>query len=477
MMRYWAEPERFATLRGLLESGGIANPLLARQIQLAYLSSAKAQQDEETIEQISQLEAEIRQAYYNFRGEVGGQPLNDNELDQILAKSDDSDQVRSAWEASKQIGAQVADKVRELVRVRNRAARAQGYRDHFQKALTLSEINEDRLLERFSQLEKVTQSKFQDLKAEIDKARAARFGIGEDELYPWHFGDRFFQDPPETSEVDMDAYFADKDPVGLAKATYEGLGLEVGEILERSDLYAREGKNQHAFCIDMDREGDIRTLNNLEPNLRWNETLLHELGHASYDKYIDRDLPWILRKPAHSLTTEAIAIMMGSLVYERGWLVERLDVPNKDAERLAREGRELARASGLIFARWGLVMTNFERALYANPEGDLETLWWSLVERFQHLRRPPDRKAADWAAKYHVALAPVYYQNYILGHLVKAQFNHQLQADVGGLAGKRAGAWLIERVFRPGASQEWATFVETVTDEQLNPRYFVDSLG
>jgi len=30
--------------------------------------------------------------------------------------------------------------------------------------------------------------------------------------------------------------------------------------------------------------------------------------------------------------------------------------------------------------------------------------------------RPPGRDEADWAAKIHVALAPVYYHNYVLGY-------------------------------------------------------------
>jgi hypothetical protein len=35
----------------------------------------------------------------------------------------------------------------------------------------------------------------------------------------------------------------------------------------RSDLHAG-GQNQHAFKTDIDREGDIRTLNNVQPNHR-----------------------------------------------------------------------------------------------------------------------------------------------------------------------------------------------------------------
>ena len=73
-----------------------------------------------------------------------------------------------------------------------------------------------------------------------------------------------------------------------------------------------------------------------------------------------------------------------------------------------------------------MVMTYFERDLYANPDADLNHRWWDYVERFQRLRRPDGRNQPDWAAKVHLALAPVYYQNYLLGEVmspIKAMLN------------------------------------------------------
>ena len=49
--------------------------------------------------------------------------------------------------------------------------------------------------------------------------------------------------------------------------------------------------------------------------------------------------------------------------------------------------------------RLAMVMTHFERALYQDPEQDLNTLWWDLVEEFQGVRRPEGRHAPDWASK------------------------------------------------------------------------------
>jgi peptidyl-dipeptidase A len=125
-----------------------------------------------------------------------------------------------------------------------------------------------------------------------------------------------------------------------------------------------------------------------------------------------------------------------------------------------------------------LVVTNFERALYADPDGDLDSLWWSLVERFQLLPRPAGRAAPDWAAKIHIALYPVYYHNYELGHLITAQLQHYLRRHAGGLVGSRsAGAWLMEKFFAPGNREDWSAHIERATGEPLNPKYFVESLA
>ena len=227
----------------------------------------------------------------------------------------------------------------------------------------------------------------------------------------------------------------------------------------------------------MDHEGDIRTLNNLEPNHYWNSTLLHELGHAVYNKYVDRDLPWMLRTPPHNLSTEAIAIMMGSLVNDRAWLTNVLNIPEDIAQRFAEYGEKRERSARLIFTRWCLVMINFERMLYQDPEQDLNQTWWDLVELYQLVRRPDNRDLPDWAAKIHIALYPVYYQNYELGYLVSAQWRHFLEKEVGGLIGEQGtGQWLVQRVFHPGASEDWTKHIVTVTGKPLSPKYFVDSI-
>jgi peptidyl-dipeptidase A len=399
---------------------------------------------------------------------VDGVELNDNEIKRILRQSDDPAERREAWEAAKTVGATVADDVRELARLRNEAARGLGYRDWFALSLSTDELDEGKLLETLAAADRVTAEPFARWKSALDEKLALRFGCTRAELRPWHYADPFFQETPVEGAVDLDPLFAGTDIVSLSRRTFEGVGLEVAGILERSDLFPRAGKCQHAFCIDVDRSGDVRVLANVVDNHDWADTMLHELGHGVYDLGFREGLPWILRS-THLVATEASALLFGSLAGSREWLERVLEIDAGEGAKLA-ERLQAARISELIvFTRWVLVMNAFERALYANPDGDLDSTWWELVARCQLLTPPAGRHAPDWAAKIHVAVAPVYYHTYLYGAIVALQLKDALDAAVGGIVDRpKAGALLQQKLFAPGESIRWDRLVEHASGSPLS---------
>jgi peptidyl-dipeptidase A len=202
-------------------------------------------------------------------------------------------------------------------------------------------------------------------------------------------------------------------------------------------------------------------------------TLLHELGHAVYDLGFADDLPWLLRD-THLVTTEATAILFGSLAGQRDWLVDVVGVEPAEATSLEAALRAARAADLLVFTRWVLVMTGFERELYANPEADLDGIWWDLVSRHQLLTPPEGRAAPDWAAKIHIAIAPVYYHTYLYGSIVALQLQESLRRAAGGIVGRpEAGRVLREGLFSPGLSERWDRLVQQATGSRLT----VDSLA
>ena len=212
--------------------------------------------------------------------------------------------------------------------------------------------------------------------------------------------------------------------------------------------------------------------------------MLHEFGHAIYDKFLGDDLPFFLRGPAHTLTTEAIAMLMGRLSRSAAFLTHYAGVPVPEAQAVAAAGEAETSAQLLILVRWVAVMANFERALYADPTQDLNALWWKLVSRYQNLTKPEGRDAPDWAAKLHIALAPVYYHNYLLGEMMASQLLDYLRAavlppnsdDESLVTSPAVGDYLRDKIFAHGARLRWDALIASATDEPLNPAHFVGHL-
>ncbi|HEX2196055.1 MAG TPA: M2 family metallopeptidase [Actinomycetota bacterium] len=443
-----------------------------RQLEVLRLSLTGNQMSEEQRLEMVTLSTAVEGDFAAYRPEVAGRRLTENEVDAILKGSGDESERRAAWEASKEIGAVVAGRVRELARLRNQVARELGFADYYRMSLSLQELPEVWLFDLLDELDELSAQPFAAWKGRLDRELGARFGV--DELMPWHYADPFFQALPPAGRVSLDDVLAGKLADALAVDTFAAWGIDITGVIDASDLYPRERKCQHAFCLDVDRSGrDVRILANVVPGERWVEVMLHESGHAAYDVCIDPKLPYLLHRPSHIFVTEAAAILSGRLVRDPEWLVRIARVDPGVVEELAPRLREATAAQMLLFARWGLVMTHFERELYSDPEADLDARWWDLVERFQLLTRPPGRSAPDWAAKIHVAVAPVYYQNYLLGEMLASQLRATCEQRFGGLVGVRdAGRFLVDEVFRPGALLRWDELVEKATGLPLSARAF-----
>ena len=458
------------------EESPALDPLTRRQCLLLLNQLAPHQIEASLREKLITLGAEVDSAFSSFRGQIAGRAVDDNDINTILRSSNNESERRQAWEASKQVGTAVADRVRELATLRNSAARSLGYRDHFACALATSEIDEVTLFRLLDEIDEATAGPYREWKSRLDGTLAERFSCERTDLAPWHYDNVFFQSPPAATGVNLDPHFASLDLVDLTKCTFENLGFEVDRILQASDLFPRDLKNQHAFCADIDRSGDIRVLANIVPTEEWAETMLHEFGHAVHAGGISPTLPWTLRT-THSALTEGVAMLFGHLVHDPGWLVGEVGLAQEATHELSDGLNAAFTATILTTVRWELVMIHFERALYEDPTADLDTLWWDLVERYQSIRRPAGRSAPDWAAKIHIASAPVYYQNYLLGELIALQLRATILSRFGSLVGNNEAApFLTREVFAPGASLPWEEIVARATGEPLSTRHLVEAL-
>ncbi len=481
LLKIYANPQEYAFLNGLNRQD-FDDPLLARQHLLLRNSYLSSQIAPEILAEMIALEVDIEDTFNNFRATVRGEQVSDNALDDTLLTSTDAELRRETWEASQTVGAEVAERVLHLVRLRNEEARRLGFSDYYTMNMELQELDTTRLFALLEDLHERSNPFWNAYKAELDARLAAQFQITPEALRPWHYHNRFFQEPGP-GEADLDRFFADKDIEKITAAFFSAIGLPVDDLLKIADLYERPGKCQHAFCLNIDHGHDVRVLCNNRPNERWMSTTLHEFGHAVYDKYLDPSLPFVLRDCAHIMTTEAIALFMGRLTKNADWLATYAGVAPDEAARIAASARREVRDYLLVFMHWCFVMAHFERELYRDPEQDLNALWWAMKAKYQGLTPPDGRNAPDWASKIHLATAPVYYHNYQLGEMVASQLLHHLTTEV--LAGEPAsalitspkvGAFMEAELFHPGAIYPWEEWLQRATGEPLNPAYFVAQL-
>ena len=482
IVKLFANKESLKKLDSIKVSGMITDSLLLRQLDVLYRQFLMAKADTAKLNATVRMQSQIEQKYGNFRTEVKGKKLNDNEVEDILKHSKDVNEQKEVWMAQKKIGPLVAADIIALVKKRNAIAKDLGFSNYHEMSLTLGEEDPKDISKLFDELDKLTKASFQQVKGDIDDYFVKYYGLkSRDELMPWNYQNRFFQEAPKIYEMDLDQFYKDKNLETLTTNFYKGIGLPIDDMIKKSDLYPKPGKNQHAFSSDLDNEGDVRVLCNIAPNQMWMNTMLHEFGHAVYDKNIDNTLPFILRDPAQTFTTEAIAMMFGRFSSNPQWIRDNVGISEEEKMKIAGNCFKTLRMEQLVFSRWAQVMYRFEKSMYENPDQDLNKLWWQLAEKYQLLKRPEGRNEPDWATKIHIASYPCYYHNYLMGELLASQLyfyivkniiksdDYKFQSFTGR---KDVGAYLKDKVFMPGSKYFWNDMIEKATGEKLTPKYY-----
>ena len=482
MSRIYSNTEVFEKLKAIKERGNITDPLLNRQLDVVYNSFLSNQADSSLLEQIISKSTSLEQKYAEFRANFRGKPISDNEVESILQNSTENNDLEEVWKAHKEIGTFVANDVLEIIKLRNKLAYSLGYDNFHTMSLELSGQNPEEISALFDELDSLTKDEFERLKREMDIAFSKRYGISENELMPWHFQGRYFQESPKLYPVDLDKFYKGKNLEKLTEEFYSGIGLNVSSIMKSSDLYEKPLKNQHAYCIDINANGDVRVLANISDNESWMGTMLHEFGHAVYALgHDDSSNPFFLRNAAHTFTTEAIAMIFGRLSRNPEWMRLSLGLTDIEKSEIEEDCYKSLKLQQLVFSRWVQVVYRFEKEMYSNPEQDLNALWWNLAEKYQMLKKPHNRDMPDWATKIHIALYPCYYHNYQLGELLASQIHYYIVDNITKsgdyknecyIGNPAIGKWMSDNIFKIGMKLEWNEMIEKATGEKLTAKYY-----
>ena len=466
---FLADNGRFAAIEAARET---ADGTRRRRLDLLLNAFLPQQIPTETRTRIIGLEASVDTRFSQHRGDIAGRKVDDNEIRRILRESDDVEERRAAWEASKTVGALVARDVRELARLRNAAAHTLGFRDWFALSVATAEMDEQKLMSTLDEADRATAEPFARWKAISTGASrpvsAAQRRSSAPGTTPTPSSRRSRPRAASTSIRCSRTRISSSSRAGRTTAS----GSRRATCSPAATSSPATGSASTRSASTSTGPGTCACSRTSCRDQQWMDTMLHELGHATFDTGLDSSLPWLLRD-THLVVTEGIAILMGRLAGDAEWLERVLGVDSSSVASLADGLRRARAAELLVFTRWVLVMTNFERALYADPESDLDATWWELVERYQLVRKPEGRTQAGLGGEDPRGLRARLLPQLPLRADRRLAARRDLERECGGIVDRpAAGKLLGERVFAPGLSVRWDRLIEQATGEPLTAAHF-----
>ncbi len=412
-------------------------------------------------------ENEIAQKYNSYVPTIDGKEVSKPEISKILQNEQNFDIRQKAYDATIKGGDLIADDMIEFVKMRNDFAKTKGYDNFFDYQLK-EEFDVDTPF-----LNKLIEEVYSGAKDKIKAIQEESYSelrqiFGTDKLQGFHYGLLTDSNP----EKAVNKILASHSIEDVTKKAYYGMGFDVDKFIEDGkltlDLYPRKGKNTHGFCFGIDPGLDSRILANLRNDVTSLDTLNHEMGHCVYDLGISRNLTVMDRAPASSAFTEAIAMMMGDLAKKedilKDYVSEKLLIPFK---------KSLAKDEANFISK-SLLIIDFERELYKNPNQDPAKLWADLRLKYRNQNHAPNN---EWATIPHYLSHPGYYQNYFRASLMKAQIYNHLHKILGNItANTQTAKYLNDNIFSKGATIEEYDLIKQLTGKDFSAKDYIQTL-
>lgn len=395
---------------------------------------------------------------------------------------------RSSFEAFREIERWVlANGFLDLVRLRNRFARALGCDNYFDLKLRK---NERMTLAGLTRI-------LDDFVARTDSANARslaelRAKHGGHALEPWNL--RFFASGDVVRR--MDEYMPFGQALRRWVQSFRRLGIQYRGATMQLDLMERTGKYQNGFChgpiptwVNEKGEwvpGQINFTAEAKPDqvgsgLRAINTLFHEGGHAAHFANVAQNAPCFSQEyaPTSMAYAETQSMFCDSLLNDADWL-----------KRYARNAQDQVIPDALIRDRVAssqpmrafddrsiAVVPYFEAALYQLPDAALTPEAVLALARETELRVLGIESPRPLLAIPHLLNqeSAASYQGYLLAHMAVYQTRAFFLRRYGYLSDNSAiGPALAEHYWAPGNSMDHDAMLRSLTGEGFSARYLAD---
>nr|WP_316639905.1 M3 family metallopeptidase [uncultured Roseateles sp.] len=376
----------------------------------------------------------------------------------------------------------------DLVKLRNRFARAQGFADYFDFKLRKTERMTPAAL--FAILDDFIARTAGANERALAEVRAKH---GESALQPWNL--RFFTNGDVVRRMDPYLPFGK----GLQRwvRSFRRLGIQYRGATLQLDLLERKGKYQNGFCHGpipayFDAQGrwvpgQINFTSEAKPDqvgsgLRALATLFHEGGHAAHFANVTQNAPCFSQEfaPTSAAYAETQSMFCDSLLNDADWLKRyACDAQGQTMpDGLIRDRIHSTQPMRAFHERSGALVSYFEAALYAMEEAEL------TPDRVLALARRCEQQILGVQSSPRPLLAIPHllnqesacsYHGYLLANMAVYQTRAYFLQRFGYLTDNpQIGPLLAQHYWAPGNSIDHDATLRSLTGEGFSARHLAD---
>ena len=453
------------------------------------------------------LRAELSAILTDMEGQYGagkycnaaGECRELQELESVLAKSRDYDELLDVWSGWRQVSPPYRQQYQRFVEIGNQGAKDFGYSNLTDLWQGGYDMESDAFVKESRRLWGQVKPFYDELHCYVRGRLSDTYGVDKvpnEGLIPAHLlGNMWSQtwdnvyDIAEpysgVASLDVTAALIDQgydelEMTQTAESFFTSLGLPAlpDSFYQNSMIKKPRDRNVvcHASAWDIDNGNDPRIKQCVEINEEQLETLHHELGHIYY-YLMYKDQPSVFKGGAHDGFHEAIGdtiqlSMTPAYLKEKGLISETVE----SYEATINKQMKMA-LQKIAFLPFGKMIDEWRWQVFSGeiaPE-DYNAGWWRLREEYQGIAAPVARSEADFdaGAKYHIP-GNTPYTRYFLSFIMQFQF-HKALCNVAGFKGplhecsiydnKAAGKKLGD-MLAMGQSKPWPEAMNALTGQR-----------
>src|SRR5664279_5970084 len=435
---------------------------LARKMLLLKLAAAvpaPAPTDPKELTELTRigtsLEADYGKGKYCPKaGPNAGKCLDIGQIEQIMATSNDPEQLQDVWAGWHAIAPPMRGRFSRWVELGNKGAREMGFANLGDMWRAGYDMTPEQFNQEVERLYQQVKPLYESLHAYVRTRLVQKYGptavdangmIRADLLgNPWaqERGNIFplVAPPAQKQPYDVTDLLKTKhtDAIGMVKYG-EGFFTSLGfaplpkTFWDRS-LFTKPLDREvvcHASAWDIDNFDDIRLKMCIQIRGEDFVTVHHELGHNFYQRAYEHQ-PFLFKGGANDGFHEAIGDTIALSItpeYLKQVGLQATVPPADDTGYLLHQALDK-----VAFLPFGLLIDRWRWQVFSGEikPGDYNKAWWEMRERYQGISPPVARSEAEFdpGAKYHVP-ANVPYTRYFLARILQFQFYRAMCREAG----------------------------------------------